>query len=117
MDLNYGATPDLQLTAVLPIEYRRPRQEQAVVGLGNIELAAKHRFLRTADVGWDIAIFPRVFLPIRSALVGEDHHSVLAPILFERDRESWSIFGGGGCAINRGGDSPDYCLLGWAVMQ
>ena len=30
---------------------------------------------------------------------------------------SWSTFGGGGCELNRGGDSKDFCLAGWALTR
>jgi hypothetical protein len=115
IDFNYGALPDLQLTAVLPVGYARPHSAPATASLGNIELAAKYRFLHQADSGWDVAIFPRVFLPSGSALVGERHVSLLVPIWLERDWGSLSAFGGGGCMINRGGDSRDFCLAGWAL--
>ena len=49
-----GGAPDLQLTAVLPIAY----DEAGHAGLGNIELAAKYKFLHQDDVGFDVSIFP-----------------------------------------------------------
>jgi hypothetical protein len=55
--------PDLQLTAVAPVAYNSPAVGSAVAGLGNVELAAKYRFLHQSEIGWDIAVFPRVFLP------------------------------------------------------
>jgi hypothetical protein len=117
VDFNYGAGDDLQLTAVLPREYERPRDARSVTGIGNIELAAKYRFLHKADIGWDVALFPRVLLPSVSARVGDKHSSLLLPVWVERDWDEWSTFGGGGCAINRGGRSRDFCLAGWAVTH
>jgi hypothetical protein len=115
VDFNYGAGPDLQLTAVLPRAYARPRDAPAPSGLGNIELAAKYRFAHQHDSGWDIAFFPRLFLPSASNAVGARHASVLLPIWLERDWGGWSSFGGGGCALNHGGDSRNYCLASWAL--
>ena len=117
IDFNYGALPDLQLTAVLPVEVRFPGIGPRVAGLGNIELAAKYKFLHQEDLGWDVAAFPRVFLPSASALVGERHASFLLPIWVQKDFGAWSTFGGGGCVIDRGGDSQDYCLAGWALTR
>ena len=42
---------------------------------------------------------------------------MLLPIWVEKDWNSWSTFGGGGCAINRGGGSQDFCLTGWALSR
>ena len=81
LDFNYGALPDLQLTAVFPLEVKSPVGGPNAAGLGNIELAAKYKFLHQEDVGWDVAVFPRVFFPSASSRVGEQHVSLLLPIL------------------------------------
>ncbi len=115
IDFNYGAGPNLQLTAVLPVAYERPRELGTTSGLQSIELAAKYRFLHQADSGWDVAVFPRVFLPSASSAVGSSHASLLLPVWLERDWGPWSTFGGGGCALNNGGGSRDYCTGSWAL--
>ena len=117
VDFNYGALTDLQLTAVLPLEVQAPAAGPAVAGLGNIELAAKYKIFHQEDIGWDVAVFPRVFLPSASSLVGDKHASLLLPIWVQKDIGPWSTFGGGGCVINRGGDSQDYCLMGLALTR
>src|SRR5277367_5925419 len=45
IDFNYGAAPNLQLTAVLPAGYDFGSASPSVAGLSNIELGAKYRFL------------------------------------------------------------------------
>jgi hypothetical protein len=117
IDFNYGAAPDLQLTAVLPAVYDAPAIGEGAMGIGNIELAAKYRFAHQSDIGWDVAVFPRVFLPSASARVGDKHISVLLPLWAEKDWDDWSTFGGGGCVLSRGGGSQDYCLAGWALTR
>jgi hypothetical protein len=115
IDFNCGAAPDLQLTAVLPAGYARPSSGPSDVDLGNIELAAKYRVLHQEDFGLDVAVFPRRFLPAGSAQVGERHASFLLPIWVEKDWGKLSAFGGGGCVLNNGGDSRDFCLMGWSL--
>jgi hypothetical protein len=117
IDFNYGAMPDLQLTVVLPVAYDRPTGAHTASGLGNFELAAKYRFLSQAGRGWDVALFPRVFLRSASAQVGERHTSLLLPVWAGRDWERWSTYGGGGCVINRGETSRDFCLVGWVLAR
>ena len=104
IDFNYGAGPNLQLTAVLPGGYGFPTSAPAAAGLSNIELAAKYRFLRQDRAGLDVSFFPRLFLPSASSTVGEQHTSLLLPLWLEKDWGDWSAFGGGGCEINRGGN-------------
>ena len=117
IDFNYGAAPDLQLTAVVPLGFDSPAGGRTTTGLGNIELAVKYRFLHQEEFGWSVAVFPRLFLPRGSPAVGERHASLLLPIWIGKDWGDWSAFGGGGCAINRGGDSQDFCLTGWALTR
>lgn len=116
LDFNYGGGDDLQLTAAVPVSYASLSGASRQSGLGNIELAAKIRVLHQATSGWDVAVFPRVFLPSGSDL-GDQHASLLLPIWIGREGENWSTFGGGGCALNRGDDSQDYCVAGWALTR
>src|SRR6202521_231293 len=51
VDFNYGAAPDLQLTATLPIGFNRPASGNASFGPSNVELAAKYRFLPQDSFG------------------------------------------------------------------
>lgn len=113
IDFNYGGLPGLQLTAVLPLAY----DETGQVGLGNAELAAKYKFLHQEDIGWDVAVFPRVILPSASSHVGDQHASFMLPVWVQKDIGKWSMFGGGGCVYNRGNGSQDFCFGGWAVTR
>jgi hypothetical protein len=117
IDFNYGGAPNLQLTATLPIGYNLPAEGSLVGGFGNVELAAKYRFLTQDTVGLDVAFFPRVILPSASSLVGEQHTSFLFPIWVQKDWGNWSAFGGGGCEINRGGASQDFCEGGVVLTR
>ncbi|HXC56441.1 MAG TPA: transporter [Rhizomicrobium sp.] len=118
IDFNYGAAPDLQLTAVLPLAWNSPYGGPGgSAGLGNVELAAKYKFLHQDDAGVDVAFFPRVFLPAGSPQIGERHASLLLPLWIGRSWGHWSTFGGGGCTLNRGGDSQNFCQLGWTLTN
>jgi hypothetical protein len=116
VDFNYGGAPNLQLTASLPIAYDIPDGGGAVGGFGNVELAAKYRLLHQADIGWDVAVFPRVFLPSGAAHVGDQHASLLLPVWLQKDWGRWSVFGGGGYVINRGDNSQDFGIVSWALV-
>ncbi|HEX2589871.1 MAG TPA: transporter [Rhizomicrobium sp.] len=115
IDFNYGALPDLQLTAVLPFGVDRPSGGPMVHGVGNVELAAKYKFLHQDDFGWDVSFFPRVFLPSLSPNIGERHTSLLLPLYVGKSWDDLSTFGGGGCTISHGGGSQNFCEVGWAV--
>jgi hypothetical protein len=112
IDFNYGAAPDLQLTATVPDGFSRPAGGSTSFGSSNIELAAKYRFLHQSDFGLDVSIFPRVFLPSASNSVGNHFASLLLPIWVQKDWDNgWSAFGGGGCVISSG-NAQNFCEAG-----
>jgi hypothetical protein len=112
IDFNYGAAPNLQLTATVPTGFDVLPGGPTDIGLGNIELAAKYRFLRQDSFGLDVSIFPRVFLPSGSNTVGDNRAAVLLPIWIQKDwAGGWSAFGGGGCMMG-GLGSQDFCMAG-----
>lgn len=117
IDFNYGGGQNLQLTAVLPLDYESPHHKGTFAGIGNIELAAKYKFLHQEDFGWDVAVFPRLFLPSASGRTGDHHAAFLLPVWVGRNFGGWDTFGGGGCALNNGDGSKNYCLLGWALTR
>ena len=51
VDFNFGARPDLQLTAIAPIDFERPADGDSASGVGNIALAAKYRFAHQERCG------------------------------------------------------------------
>ena len=115
IDFNYGAAPDLQLTATIPGGFNLPAGSEASFGLGNVELAAKYRFLHQDSFGLDVSVFPRVFLPSPSNGVGNNTASVLLPIWVQKDWSGgWSAFGGGGCVFSERA-AQNYCLSGGVV--
>lgn len=117
IDFNYGAASDLQLTATLPSGFSFPSDGTDQFGLSNVELAAKYRFLHQTTFGWDVAIFPRIFLPSASAAVGDREASVFLPLWAQRDLgNGWITFGGGGCQLYAEPSLND-CMAGWALTR
>ncbi len=114
IDFNYGATPDLQLTVVVPVSYEDVEGQNFSSGLGNVELAAKYRFLHQESIGWDVAFFPRLFLPAGSDL-GDKKASLLLPIWLGKEMGDWSTFGGAGVQLTQGAGSKDSWVAGWAL--
>ena len=115
IDFNYGAAPDLQLTATVPAGFDRPTAGGMSFGLSNIELAAKYRFLHQDSFGLDVSVFPRIFLPSASSAVGNRTASLLLPVWVQKDwTGGWSAFGGGGCVVG-GRASQNFCEAGGVV--
>jgi hypothetical protein len=115
-EINYGAAPDVQLTVGLPAAFAHDAAGWHW-GAGDLELSAKYRFYQDESAGLSIAVFPGVTLPTAGNEFGADHVTALLPVWAQKDTGPWSIFGGGGYAINPGTGNRDYWTGGIAVTR
>ena len=113
-DLNYGAFKDVQLTAVIPLDY-----DSRAAGAGNVELAIKYKVLHQSDgtLTPDVSVFPRLFAPLQNSRFGPDRAQVFLPVWAEKDWGKWSLFGGGGYQFNPGAGEKNYWQSGIALSR
>jgi hypothetical protein len=116
VEINFGAAPNLQLTLGLPVGFSRDRVGWRR-GTGDIEISAKYRFYHDEDAGISIAFFPGMTLPTAGNGMGNHKPTGLLPIWVQKDMGAWSIFGGGGYAINSGTGNRDYWTGGAAIAR
>jgi hypothetical protein len=86
-------------------------------GAGDLELSAKYRFYHDEDAGLQIATFPGLTLPTASNGMGAGRETVLLPVWAQKDLGDWSVFGGGGYAINPGARNRNYWTGGVALTR
>jgi hypothetical protein len=114
VELNFGVAEDWQLTVGLPASYARDDGNWQW-GAGDLEVSAKFRFYHREDVS--IAVFPGLSLPTGSNGMSGGEVTALLPIWAQKNVGQWSIFGGGGYAINPGAGNRDYLTGGVAVTR
>lgn len=117
LDLNYGGARDLQLTATMPIAFTHTDYEGWRAGRGDVELAAKYRFVHDEKHGWQAAVFPRVILPTAAHNLGGTHARLLLPLWVQKDTGKTSVFGGGGYEINPGPGNRGFWQAGVVVTR
>lgn len=117
VDFNYGIGHGSHINIALPIEYEHPSGGRTTSGLGNIEVAAKIRFLSQDMSGWDVAVYPRLILPATDRDFGDRHGSLFLPLWVGRSGDGWSTFGGGGCTVLHDSESLTGCQAGWVVTR
>ncbi len=115
-EFNYGAAPDLQLTLELPFAYSH-HPAGTKWGAGDIAISAKYRFYHDEDAELSIAAFPGITLPTASNNMGNDKLTAFLPIWVQKDSGPWSLFGGGGYAVNPGPGNRNYWTGGFAVSR
>ena len=116
LELNYGAAPNLQLTVGLSAGYSHDASGWQW-GAGDIALSAKYRFFHDDRAGIQIAAFPGITLPTATGGHGAGRVTALLPVWIQKDQGPWSVFGGGGYAINPGAGNRDYFTGGIAVTR
>lgn len=115
-EINYGAAPDVQVTVGLPVSYAHDAGGFET-GRGDLELSIKYRFFHDEAAGLSIAAFPGVTLPTASHGLGAGKVTALLPIWLQKDAGPWSLFGGGGYAINPGAGNRNYWTGGVALSR
>ena len=115
-EINYGAAPNVQVTVGLPVAFVHDA-DGLHAGRGDLELSVKYRFYNNEDAGLSIAVFPGVSLPTAADGLGADQVTGLIPVWAQKDAGRWSVFGGGGYAINPGAGNRNYWTGGVAVSR
>lgn len=87
------------------------------MGAGDVAVSAKYRFYHDEDAGLSIAAFPGITLPTASNGQGSGKVTALLPVWAQKDIGPWSLFGGGGYAINPGVGNRNYWTGGIAVSR
>jgi len=121
LEVNYGALPNLQLHAIVPVGYTAPDGGRAGFGFGDIELGAKYRFITPGDGDWfpQVGVFPLVEVPVGNQSLGlsTGHVQVFLPIWLQKEFDPWTIYGGGGYWINPGAGNKNYSFFGAALWR
>jgi hypothetical protein len=115
-EINYGAAPGVQLTLGLPIAFAHDASGWHAAR-GDLRASAKYRFYHNEAAGVQIAAFPGVTLPTASHGLGAGKITALLPVWGQKDLGPWSVFGGGGFAVNTGSRNRDYWTGGIAVTR
>ncbi len=117
VEADYGLPADLQLHAIVPLAYDRPRAGRAGWGYGNTELGVKWRLLREHDDAPQLGVFPLGELPAASARVGDRHLQAFLPLWAQKSWRGWTTYGGGGYWINPGAGNRGWWFTGWALER
>jgi len=121
VEVNYGALPDLQLSASLPANFDAPDREGPAWGVGEAELGAKYRFLHEEEEGWQPQIS---FYPSAEFALGRSGRNIAGrgariflPLWAEKAFGNCDVFGGGGYRIATGEAAQNSAFAGLGVLH
>lgn len=104
------------MTVGLPVAFAHDRAG-FTTGRGDLEFSVKHRFFHDEARGFSIAAFPGMTLPTGTRALSARRVTALLPIWAQKNVGPWSVFGGGGYALNPGDGNRDYRKGGIAVTR
>jgi len=120
-EVNYGAAPNLQLHVIVPLAYDAPTLGSTQVGLGDVELGAKYRFITPGEKDWfpQVGVFPLIEVPTGNPDrgLGDGKTRFFLPVWLQKDFGGWTTYGGGGYWVNPGPGKKDYWFLGWLLQR
>ena len=119
VEVNYGVIPNMQLHLIAPLAYDAPAHEKGHYGYGDTELGVKFRFIQETPYCPQVAVFPLVELPTGSEKdgLGAGHVQTFLPVWLQKGFGEWTVYGGGGYAINSGEGHPDWGFVGLVVER
>lgn len=121
IDANYGAAPNVQLHATVPVNFDASSGRGTRIGYGDTELGVKYRFFEGSTDGWlpQAAIYPTIDFPTGNAAtnLGVGHVRAFLPLWLQKSVGDWTTFAGGSYFLNRGSGDRDFWYFGWAVER
>jgi len=119
IEVNYGAAPNLQLHAIMPLSFMHSTGRTTTYGYGDTELGAKFRFLQETATRPMVGTFPLLEIPTgdRSRGLGSGHVQLFLPLWLQKSFGAWTTYGGGGYWVNPGAGNHDWVLLGWLIQR
>jgi hypothetical protein len=121
VEVNYGAAPNLQLHMVAPLAFDSPQGGDTQIGIGDVELGVKYRFLEEDANGWrpQVGVFPLVEIPTGNAhrSLGAGTTRAFFPVWAQKSLGDWTTYGGGGYWINPGAGNRNYWFAGWLLQR
>ena len=119
VEVNYGALPNLQLHAILPMSFVRSTAGTTTYGYGDTELGAKYRILQETATRPMVGVFPLLEVPTgdRQRGLGSGHVRLFLPLWLQKSYGPWTTYGGGGYWINPGAGNDNWGYVGWLVQR
>lgn len=116
VEVNFGAAPNLQLSAGVPLAYHRASSTPAAYALTSAQFGAKYRFVQESGGRPQISIYPQIAFG-GTGPGGGGEPQVFLPLWLQKSYGPWTVFGGGGRWFNPGPGNEDFWFGGIALQR
>jgi hypothetical protein len=119
LEFNWGALPNVHLHIIVPAAAIFPAQAPRALGIGDIELGIKYRFVQETKHRPMIGTFTMFEIPTGSAPrglgVGKTWYKV--PLWAQKSFGPWTTYGGAGVTVFSVPGYRTYPFAGWLVQR
>jgi hypothetical protein len=119
LEFNWGALPNVHLHIIAPLASIFPSDGPRAVGLGDIELGIKYKFVQEKGRRPMIGTFVMVEMPTgnsnRGLGVGKTWYKF--PIWVQKSFGPWTSYGGAGVTVFHTPGYRNYPFAGWLVQR
>jgi len=119
LEFNWGALPNVHLHIIAPLAAIFPAHDARAVGIGDIELGVKLRFVQEGKHRPMIGTFTMFEIPAGNAArglgVGKTWYKV--PIWVQKSFGPWTTYGGGGETLVNAPGYRNYPFAGWLLQR
>jgi hypothetical protein len=120
-EINYGAAPNLQISAALPLGFSAASRAATDYGVTDAEFGAKYRFIAEDDEGRrpQVSFYPSVQVAIGGSgkEMSDSATHIFLPVWAQKSIGPWTMFGGGGYRINPGPEGKNSWFAGLATLR
>jgi len=121
LEINYGALPDVQISVALPAGFTAPSRARATLGISDVELGVKYRFIEEDESGWrpQVSFYPALEAPLGKSgkALGDSATHIFLPLWTQKSLGLWTPFGGGGYRVNPGPEGRNSWFMGVGILR
>lgn len=121
LEVNYGALPDVQVSASIPVGFSAPNRSGTVIDIADAEAGIKYRFIEEDSQGWrpQVSFYPSMQFALGGSPGGTHDRSTqeFLPLWAQKSFDGWTTFGGGGYRIDPGHGMRNSWFAGWAILR
>jgi len=118
-ELNYGLMPDVQLHALVPLNFSETSAGQRTYGLGDAEIGVKYRLLQETDTRPMVGIYPILVSAGGNAnkSLGNGASQIYLPVWLQKRWGDWQSNAGVGYWINHAPVAENHWFAGWQLQR
>jgi len=118
-DINYGYTPNVQLTLQFPYPLLHHAVGEGAWGIGDTELGYKWRFQEETPTRPQIALYPQIILPTGNAQqeLGAGRPSYILELAFQKSWGRWKAFASPGYSLQTAEGSRAFWFGGLGLVR